>query len=246
MGNNLVVLGARSDLGSVIIAKAARLPGTKILAVARSRTAAPEAAGSHTVWLTGVDLTTEEGVKQLAEAAAHQFASPFSAVHCVGDFWVHKRLVDTPVEEIRRMIDSHFLTLCLAARALTPLMIERGGGRLVAFSCNSVSYNYPDMAPFTASKAAVESFVRCLAHEYAEQNVSAFAVALPTVTTPKVLQEKTGNLEGYITPEDVADFVLSHALMVPVEASGNTMRLFKYNERFYNTGYFERNPRRLS
>lgn len=243
---NIVILGALSDIGAELARTAAARDGYRLLLVSR-RThegAPPFPASARLKYLQGIDLIDEGALRRLRDAARSFFTEPFSVVHSVGDFWQHKALIDTPFSEMRSMIESHYLTLCGAASALIPVLSEKGGGRLVAFSCNSVSYNYPDMAPFTAAKAAVESFIRILAHEHAEFGIAATALALPTIRTPKVIVLKPdGDHPNYLSPEELALMILDDVLCLPQTVNGNVVKVYKYSPTFYHTGYYERNPR---
>jgi NAD(P)-dependent dehydrogenase (short-subunit alcohol dehydrogenase family) len=124
-------------------------------------------------------------------------------------------------------------------------MMKNRAGRLIAFSCNSVGYSYPDMSPFTAAKAAVEAFIKCYSNEYAPQGISSTAIALPTMKTDEILAEKPdGDHENYIAPEELSGFIVRNVLSQPAIATGNVMRLINPSPTFYGLGYFERNPRK--
>lgn len=236
-----VITGASSDIGSVL-ARRLDAAGAELVLVSRSGKA-PALGRAHTA-LEGVDLSSADGPAQVREAAEARFQQPFALVHCVGAFWEHRPLVRTRPDQIAEMITGHYLTLAYTARELLPLMLSVGGGRILAFSCNSVGYNYPDMAPFTAAKAAVETFIKCTANEYAEFGVSANALALPTVLTPKVLATKpTGDPANYVTPEEIADMVLQVVSASPHIVNGNVVKVFKPNPSFFHDSYFGRNPR---
>lgn len=241
--DNIVLLGAGSDIGGEIVRKAATNKGTVLLAVSRT----PQAVqnfGAQVESMSGIDLLDEDALTRLATAVENKFPGPFSIIHSVGNFWIHKPLAETPLSEIRAMIESQLLTLFGVARVLAPLMQKRKGGCLVAFSCNSVGYSYPDMSPFTASKAAIESFIKCFANEHAEFGISAHALALPTIRTPKVLVEKpTGDHANYIAPSDLAEFILEQILTMPPEVNGNVIKVFKHSPTFYHSSYYDRNPR---
>ena len=104
---------------------------------------------------------------------------------------------------------AHYATLAESVVSLLPVLQSAETGRVIAFSCNSVVYAYPHMAPFTAAKAAIETFMRCVAHEYSDQKIATTTVALPTVLTPKVKKAKRhGDHANYLTPDDVAAVVL--------------------------------------
>jgi NAD(P)-dependent dehydrogenase (short-subunit alcohol dehydrogenase family) len=243
---NLVILGASSDIGRALAWEALRREDSRTLLASRSlcKDFQPRREGDFQ-YLHGLDLTVEADLLRLRAAVQDFFDEPFSVIHSVGDFWTHKPLVETAFSEIRRMCESHYLTLAGVAYSLIPVMIKNGGGHLVAFSCNSVSYSYPDMAPFTSAKAAVESFVKCMANEYSEQGIAMTALALPTIKTDKVVIEKPhGDHANYLTSDDLAKAIINNILPLPVTINGNIVKLFKYSPSFYSSSYFERNPRR--
>ena len=243
---NILILGAGSEIGAALALHAKERADHRLLLASRSRAdlrLPPESARVRHV--RGIDLTSESDLFRLRAEVQEFFDGPFSLVHSVGDFWCHKPLIQTAFSEMRSMCESHYLTLCGAAYALLPVMIERSGGRMVAFSCNSIGYNYPDMAPFTSAKAAVETFIKCVAHEYAQHGITATALALPTIRTARVLVEKPqGDHENYISVEDLARLVFD-VLELPPTVNGNVVKIYKHSPTFYHSGYFERNPRRL-
>ena len=244
--NNLLITGATSALASSLIRVAAQKKRYRVLAVSRSDQPLQYSDGFQDFKkLSGIDFTEEKHLEYLAECAQKIFKERFDVVHFAGGFWRHKPLICTEFGEIQSMISSHYISLCGVAKATTPLMMKYGGGRLVAFSCNSVGYSYPDMSPFTAAKAAVESFIRCYANEQAPHGISATAIALPTMKTDEILIEKpNGDHENYIEPDKLSIFVLDHVLTQPPIATGNIMRLVGASPTFYGMGYFERNPRK--
>lgn len=239
---NLCLLGANSEIGRVIARDAVRR-GINVLAVSRTPRRQKNAGPNRAV-VTGIDLLSEPSLTRLQDAVAQHFNGPFSIVHSVGDFWLHKPLHRTDISEVRSMYESHYLTLANAIRVLLPRMIAVGGGQITAFSCNSVLYNYPDMAPFTAAKAAVEAFVRCLANEQSENGITANAIALPTIRTRRVVKEKPrGDHQNYVTPAQVSRFVVDHVLNLPNTVTGTTIKMLKFSRTFYYSSFFDRNPR---
>ena len=240
----ILVTAASSDLAKALVRIAAQQQRSQVLTVSRSTFVVPASQYAAHHHMNGIDLLQEDALSDLACTAASFFDGPFSIIHFAGDYWTHKPLIHTELSEIRRMMESHYLTLCGVAKYLAPVMIEKGGGRLVAFSCNSVVYNDPDLSPFTSAKAAIESFVRSFANEYAEVGLSATAIALPTMRTEKVLAEKTrGDHENYISPDELARILLEQTLKQDLYITGNITRLVKYSDSFYHKSYFLRNPR---
>ncbi|HAW91945.1 MULTISPECIES: SDR family NAD(P)-dependent oxidoreductase [unclassified Arsukibacterium] len=245
MLNNLLVTGATSALACSLIESISLKKGYKVLAVSRGKRKLPELDGFKDFqYISGIDLTDKSDLLKLERHVSEFFNDGFNVVHFAGDFWRHKPLVCTDFEEITSMINSHFVSLCGVAKAVTPSMMKFKSGRLVAFSCNSVGFNYPDMSPFTSSKAAVEAFIKCYANEKAPYGISATAIALPTMKTAEILEEKPGgDHQNYIEPSELSKFILENVLAQPRIATGNIVRLINHSPTFYGQGYFERNPR---
>jgi NAD(P)-dependent dehydrogenase (short-subunit alcohol dehydrogenase family) len=238
---NLVILGGNSDIGKALLVEARRR-NYRVLVTTRgpAHSDTMPAIMSH---VGQCDLLDEAAVGRLRQTAANLFPGPFAVVHSVGDFWHHRPLDETDIAIARGHMESHYLTLYHALHALLPLMVERGGGRVLAFSCNSVGYNYPEMAPFTAAKAAVETLIKCVANEYSVHSIQANAVALPTIRTAKVVDAKTLAEEtDYVSPEELARLVLGDMLQLSPYVNGNAIKVFKPNSAFFRTSYFDRNP----
>lgn len=244
---NLLVTGATSALASSLISLAAKNNNYRVLAISRSNNPIEMTEGLIEFnSVTGIDLSNERGLDSLKTNVKEFFDGKFDAIHFAGDFWRHKPLISTNFSEIISMINSHYITLCGVAKAITPIMMKNREGRLVAFSCNSVGYSYPDMSPFTAAKAAVESFMKCYSNEYAPHGISATAIALPTMKTDEILTEKPdGDHKNYIAPDELSCFILEHVLTQPAIVTGNVIRLINPSPTFYGMGYFERNPRKV-
>lgn len=243
--NNILISASTSALAQVLLEIAKARGRYNVLSISRSKPKSINEEGFVSYrHISGIDLASSSCINRVAQAANAFFQQPFSAIHFAGDFWCHKPLLTTNPTEIQALINSHYLTLCTLAQAITPLMANLGGGRLVAFSCNSVKHNYPDMSPFTAAKAAVETFIRCYANEHAPFGIAATALALPTIKTPEVLREKvSGDHDNYISPKELAEFILDFVIKQPSISTGNVIRVFKPSPTFYGQGYFERNPR---
>lgn len=237
-----VITGAGSDIGAALARYLGAFEDIDLVLVTRN-TPPPSLASRHIV-LRKIDLLDTASLETVARAVADHTSGPFTVVHCVGDFWIHKPLVHTAESEIVRMISSHYVTLALTVQALLPLLMKHHG-RIVAFSCNSVLYNYPDMAPFTSAKAAVEAFIKCIANEYSEFGIVANTLALPTIRTQKVEELKAnGDRQNYVTPAELSALIADTIAAAPSSLNGNTLKVFKHSPSFFHDSYFDRNPRK--
>ena len=233
-----VVIGANSEIGQALWQHLIN-KGHEVLLVSRSIKRDP---GLSLRWLDGIDLTKESDLVKLREFIQRYFSSPFTVIHSVGDFWEHKAVTSTCFDEVVSQIQSHYVTLFGVIKAVVPIMQEVGGGKIIAFSCNSVKYNYPDMAAFTSAKAAVECLIKCTANEQSQHNIIANAFALPSIQTKSVIQTKPKEFhENYVTLHE-----LTHCIEQAVEnlsplVNGNIISVFKHSDSFYHKGYYERN-----
>ena len=243
-GDDLVgvlVTGASSDIGTALCRRLERRQA-KVIGTYRSNRPCLD---SVVFPGQGIDLSLETGLDVLLGFVEEQFRGPFAVVHCVGDFWEHAPLDRCSPEVARRMITSHYLTLYGVLHRLLPVMAKVGGGRIIALSCTSTGFYYPEMAAFTPAKSAIEALVRCVANEWLPYGVSANAVALSTIGTAKVKKSPSKPLseeETYVTPEELAVFLEELLFLSSPHFSGNVVRPLKYSHTFYNRGYFERNP----
>lgn len=231
-----VITGANSEIGRALYQYLLG-NGHEVLLVSRSRKTENEKN-----WIDGLDLTDESDLLELRGFIKERYDTPFTLIHSVGDFWAHKSITNTSFKEAVSQINSHYITLFGVIKSVVPIMQEVGGGKIIAFSCNSVRYNYPDMAAFTSSKAAVECLIKCVANEQSQYNIIANAFALPSIKTNNVIETKPLEYHrNYPTLEELSECIENTAENLSPLLNGNVIGLFKYSDSFYHKGYYERN-----
>lgn len=238
----IVITGISSELGAIIARTLATDPEIKIIGTMRRLLLKGKEEFSQNIHiLDNCDLTKPECCSKLAATTNQLFNGPFGLIHSVGDFWNHVPFLDIGPIKGHHMFDSHVTTFYNVLQALIPLMQAKGGGSTIAFSCNSVRYNYPWMAAFTAAKSAVESLVRSLANEFSAESMRFNTIALASVKTTKVQQSKPhGDYEHFIPPEDIVPVVRFLLSAQSYLVNGNSINLFQHSDSFYHKGYFER------
>jgi NAD(P)-dependent dehydrogenase (short-subunit alcohol dehydrogenase family) len=237
----IIITGISSELGNVLAREFAKGEGVQIIGTMRRAITAADKFPGNVLVIDGCDLTKPDCCRQLADTAKKRFKGPFGFIHSVGDFWNHVPFLDFGSEKANQMFMSHVTTFYNVLQTLIPLMQSHKSGSCIAFSCNSVRYNYPWMASFTASKNAVDSLIRSLANEFSGDGLRFNSLVLASVKTQKVHDSKPhGDFEHFIPPVDIAPvirFLLSpEAYLV----NGNAISLFQHSDEFYNTGYFDR------
>lgn len=239
---NYLITGASSEIGRALINYLSQKENTKVLCFSRRKVSFDKPLiKKHLVYHHGLNFLVDKDNEFVAEQAAIFFDKPFNLIHCVGNFWYHDPFLDIDMQGAKEMMDSQYTTLYGIIHKLLPLMIRLNGGRILAFSCNSVRYHYPNMAPFTASKAAIESLLKCVAHEFSKYNIVANALALSSVQTKTVQDSKPfGDFEHYI-PLDNLCKVIEATINIPSSiVNGNIINCFEHSNSFYEQGYFHR------
>lgn len=237
--SNYVITGANSEIGKALIYQLINQEHNILLV---SRSPKDNNIADKYTWLEGIDFVNEENLIRLGEKIKEYFTEPFILIHSVGDFWCHKSIENTSFQEAISQINSHYITLYGVIRTVLPIMQQVGGGKIIAFSCNSVKYNYPDMAAFTSAKAAVECLIKCVANEQSKYNIIANAFALPSIKTKSVIKTKPEKFhENYATLDELAVCIEKAAENLTSLVNGSIINLFKYSPSFYNEGYYQRN-----
>lgn len=237
----ILITGISSELGGVLARKLAENSDVKILGSMRRKLRSKEKFPDNVRVIDGCDLSHPECCQALGDTVQEMFTGPFGFVHSVGDFWDHVPFGEFEASKAMTMFSSHVTTYYNVLQALVPLMRAAGGGSCVAFSCNSVRYNYPWMASFTAAKSAVESITRSMANEFSGDGLRFNALVLASVKTQQVRESKPhGDFAHFITPEDIAPVVKFLFSTEAYLVNGNAIALFQHSDEFYNKGYFQR------
>jgi 3-oxoacyl-[acyl-carrier protein] reductase len=119
-------------------------------------------------------------------------------------------LVDTTLEQWRRMFDVNVHGIYLACRRALPSMLERGAGAIVNVS--SISgvpgpEKFPGWVSYCASKGAVISLTEALAVEVKSRGVRVNAVSPGSVDTP-MWAAVSGGAPASMTATEVAETIL--------------------------------------
>ena len=208
-GKTVLVTGASSGIGRAVAIECARA-GARIVLTGRDQArldetmAALDGAGHVSVV---ADLTVAEQTAPLVAATAGGL-----------DGVVHAAGIDglAPVRMLRQsfmqtVLDSNFMAPMLLTQQLLATKSLRNGASIVFLSSIAAHTGTAGVGPYSASKAALEGMMRCLALEIAPRAMRANALAPGMVDTPLVngdrdwLDQKAAMYPlGLGRPEDVA------------------------------------------
>lgn len=159
-----------------------------------------------------VDVTDAEAV---AEVAAR--VGPVDVlVTSAGVVGPNRPLLSTTPQEWQRTIDVNVHGTLNAIRAFVPGMVERGWGRVVTLASMAGKDGNPDLAAYSATKAAVIALTKSLGKELATSGVlvntvapAVFATPMNETTAPEVLARITSliPMRRVGRPEEAAELI---------------------------------------
>jgi NAD(P)-dependent dehydrogenase (short-subunit alcohol dehydrogenase family) len=150
-----------------------------------------------------VDVTDESAVGRWAKAALGDDGPPDLLLNNAAVVNQNAALWNVPPAEFSRVIDVNIKGVYHVLRHFVPAMIERGTGVIVNFSSGWGRSTSPDVAPYCATKYAIEGLTLALAQEL---SAGMCAVPLnPGIINTDMLQSCFGkDAASYPTPKQWA------------------------------------------
>ncbi|GAA5088133.1 SDR family NAD(P)-dependent oxidoreductase [Microbacterium yannicii] len=127
-----------------------------------------------------VDITDEQAVTALAA----RVGTVDILINSAGIVGPNMPLVDTTTADWRLTLDVNVIGTVGMMRAFIPGMVERGWGRVVNFASMAGKDGNPNLAAYSASKAAVIALTKSAGKELATTGVLVNAIAPAVIATP--------------------------------------------------------------
>jgi NAD(P)-dependent dehydrogenase (short-subunit alcohol dehydrogenase family) len=217
-GKTALVTGGTRGIGLAIV-RALRGQGARVVAITRSK---DQIDSFHREFaedpLVSAELADVRDRKSL-EAIRGRMNDLDILVPNAG---VNTRVkaLDLPEEPLRDMLDTNLYGVFVTCQVFVPMLVAKGGGRVVITSSVSAIHGMDLRAAYTATKAGLSGLVRALAIEWGPLGVTVNAVGPGVIETPLTkayMEEHPERVEATVAntplrrvgqPEDVADVVL--------------------------------------
>src|SRR5262245_58652838 len=165
----IVLTGATRGLGRAMTEQFAAL-GHTVLGCGRSETHVAELrrtfGSPHDFDV--VDVSHDAQVRAWAQRLLKEHGPPDLLLNNAALINATARLWDVPADESDRVIDVNIKGVANVLRHFVPVMIRRKSGVIVNFSSGWGRSTSPEVAPYCATKWAVEGLTRALAQELPE------------------------------------------------------------------------------
>jgi gluconate 5-dehydrogenase len=171
-GRRALVTGGAGGLGSIAVQTLLDLGADDVLVVGRTRTTldAFKARFPDRVSVETLDVTRPEAWGTFADRPFDILISAAGTTH-------REPFLDSTYEHWMDILTVNTIGTMLAVKTVLPGMLSRGWGRVVLISSVAASIGLPERAVYSASKAALEAWVRALIAEIGGRGVLINSVA---------------------------------------------------------------------
>lgn len=182
-----IVTGAGRGIGKAIALSYAR-EGADIIAVSRTPSEVKETAsqikalGRHALPLK-VDVSRREDVENTVKSALEEFGKIDVLVNNAGILGPIGPLVENDANHWIETIKVNLIGTFLCCKAVLPVMIKQGEGKIINLSGGGAAYPKPRFSAYGASKAAVVRLTETLAEEVKHFNIQVNAIAPGAINT---------------------------------------------------------------
>ena len=220
-GKVVLITGGSSGIGLAAAHKIAAAGATTII-IARDEEKLAEAkkeieAKGYSVITYSADVSDEVGCAKLVKMLGEKYGGVDILINNAGRSI--RRAIENSYDRYhdfeRTMAVNYFGALRLTL-GLLPFMAKKRKGQVINISSIGVLTNAPRFSAYVASKAALDSFTRCAASEYADVGINFTTINMPLVRTPMIAPTKIYNNVPTLSPEEAADLIVQAIVYKPV------------------------------
>jgi NAD(P)-dependent dehydrogenase (short-subunit alcohol dehydrogenase family) len=165
-----------------------------------------------------LELGKHEHIAPAMGSIFREFGRLDIVVNCAAVMGKLKPLLENSAEDWRQIFEINLMGTVLLTQAALPLIMSgKRGGAIVNVLALQAEMPLPYHAPYAASKAALASFTRSLAVEFAEQGIRANGIAVGPVFTQSVVNALSLDVETALKDADAKTATLTGKIGRPEE-----------------------------
>jgi 3-oxoacyl-[acyl-carrier protein] reductase len=188
-GRRAVITGGASGLGLAVATRIVAEGGSVVLWDMNADTLATAKEQSGATHVVALDVSDQAAVEQAAADSVAALGGGIDIlVASAGITGATAPVHEYPLDSWRRVIDVNVNGLFYCNRAIVPVMLEGGYGRIVNVASVAGKEGNPNASAYSASKAAVIGLTKSLGKELAGKGVIANALTPATFESPILAQ----------------------------------------------------------
>ncbi len=194
-GRCAVVTGGASGLGKAVATRIVAEGGKVVLWDLNADALAAAQAEVGAAGVQALDVSDAAAVEAAAKASAEILGKIDVLVCSAGITGATVPVHEFPLDSWLRVMDINLNGLFYCNRAIVPLMLENGYGRIVNIASVAGKEGNPNASAYSASKAGVIGFTKSLGKELAGKGVIANALTPATFESPILAQLPPSQVE---------------------------------------------------
>jgi NAD(P)-dependent dehydrogenase (short-subunit alcohol dehydrogenase family) len=196
----VMVTGAAGNLGRVVAQAFADLGASLVLVVKKG-----DLQDGERRLILAANLLDQESVREAVEKALQRFKRIDVLCNIAGAFRMGQPVHEISDEDWNFLFDVNTRTVLNTARAVVPVMLKAGGGKIVNVGAYAAQKGAARMGAYVASKSAVIRLTETMAAELREKNINVNCVLPTTIDTPenRAAMPQT-DPRRWVAPEDLA------------------------------------------
>ena len=169
-----------------------------------------------------IDVTDEPGVAAWAKEVIAWVGPPDLLLNNAAVINVGAPLWEVPAEEFDRVVDINIKGVANVIRAFVPAMVKRGSGVVVNFSSGWGRSTSPEVAPYCATKYAIEGLTLALSQEL-PRGMAAVPLNPGIIDTDMLRSSFGGAASSYASPKTWAEKAVPFLLDLGPRHNGESL-----------------------
>lgn len=205
----VMVTGAGGNLGRAVAHAFARA-GAKLVLVDLQRESLEKAFGQEDEQSLFVpaNLLDKDQVSAAVKTATDRFTRIDVVCNLAGGFRMGPPVHETSDQDWNFLFDLNVRSMLHVIRAVVPLMIESGGGKIVNVAANAALKGIAQMGAYCAAKDVVIRLTEAMAAELRDKNINVNCVLPSIIDTPENRAAMPdADPARWVAPEALADAI---------------------------------------